>query len=160
MFIKIKIILLMLFVMLADLLSKYFIKLFLFEDKSKFYKITDFLNIVYVENHGIVFGTMQRTNKFLLIAIVLLIMLSLASLFKKEKNHKKKIMLALIAGGGFGNLLDRIINGYVFDFIDFHVKNYHWYAFNVADAFITISVILLIIIEFKNDYFRNRSSIK
>ena len=54
----------------------------------------------------------------------------------------------MIIGGAYGNIIDRIINGAVADFLDFHIANYHWPAFNVADCAITIGAILLIIDEF------------
>jgi signal peptidase II len=53
----------------------------------------------------------------------------------------------VIVGGALGNLHDRIFFGAVPDFIDLHIKNFHWFVFNVADIFITIGVILMIIFE-------------
>ncbi len=60
----------------------------------------------------------------------------------------KKYSLLMILGGAFGNVFDRIFYKGVPDFIDFHVGNFHWFIFNVADIFITIGVILMILIEF------------
>ena len=67
-------------------------------------------------------------------------------------NNKKSkgiygYMLALVIGGSLGNLFDRIYYYAVPDFIDFHLGNFHWYIFNVADIFITVGIIGLIFIE-------------
>ena len=59
----------------------------------------------------------------------------------------KKYLLLMILGGALGNFFDRIVYKAVPDFIDFHVGNFHWFIFNVADIFISIGIILLIILE-------------
>ena len=59
----------------------------------------------------------------------------------------KRYSLLMIVGGALGNLHDRIFFNAVPDFIDFHVKNFHWFVFNVADIFISIGVILMIFFE-------------
>ena len=69
----------------------------------------------------------------------------------------KKYSLLMILGGAFGNVFDRLFYRAVPDFLDFHVGNYHWFIFNVADIFITFGVIFMIILEFignndKNNY--------
>ena len=67
----------------------------------------------------------------------------------------KKYSLLLIVGGALGNLHDRIFFNAVPDFIDFHVGNFHWFVFNIADIFISLGVIFMILFEFtdnnKND---------
>ena len=64
-----------------------------------------------------------------------------------ESNGIKKYSLILIFGGALGNLFDRIYYRAVPDFIDFHVEEFHWFVFNVADIFITIGVIIMILFE-------------
>ena len=59
----------------------------------------------------------------------------------------KKYSLLMILGGALGNVYDRIFYKAVPDFIDFHIGNFHWFIFNVADIFITLGVIFMIIIE-------------
>ena len=66
-------------------------------------------------------------------------------LFKSE--GLKKYSLLMILGGALGNVFDRIFTKAVPDFIDFHIGNFHWFIFNVADIFITIGVIFMILIE-------------
>ena len=62
----------------------------------------------------------------------------------------KKYSLLMILGGAFGNIFDRIFYKAVPDFIDFHYENFHWFIFNVADIFITLGVIFMILLEFSN----------
>ena len=59
----------------------------------------------------------------------------------------KKYSLLVILGGAIGNVFDRLFNRAVPDFIDFHIGNFHWFIFNIADVFITIGVIFMILIE-------------
>ena len=59
----------------------------------------------------------------------------------------KKYSLLMILGGALGNVFDRLFNRSVPDFIDFHIGNFHWFIFNIADVFITIGVIFMILIE-------------
>ena len=55
---------------------------------------------------------------------------------------------SMVAGGALGNFIDRIRFSAVPDFIDFHIGNYHWFVFNIADVFITLGIFCLIIVEF------------
>ena len=59
-----------------------------------------------------------------------------------------KFIIALIIGGAIGNLFDRLTYFAVPDFIDFHIQNYHWFTFNVADISISVGIFLMIIKEF------------
>ena len=74
------------------------------------------------------------------ITIVLLIMIS-------KTNGFKKYSLLIVFGGSIGNIFDRIYYSAVPDFIDFHIKDFHWFVFNVADMFITLGIICLIFDE-------------
>jgi signal peptidase II len=71
----------------------------------------------------------------------------------------KKYSLVLVLGGALGNFYDRIVNGAVPDFIDFHYNNFHWFIFNVADIFITIGIICLIIFDLINKKNTNNETI-
>ena len=68
----------------------------------------------------------------------------------KHSEGLKRYSLIMILGGAMGNVFDRIIYKGVPDFIDFHINNFHWFIFNVADIFITIGVIFVISLEFMN----------
>ena len=63
----------------------------------------------------------------------------------RKTDYSEKILYSLILGGALGNLYDRLIYLAVPDFIDFHVNDFHWFTFNIADIFITIGIILIII---------------
>ena len=105
-----------------------------------------FLNIHLIWNEGIAFGLFSANEHnlynlltFLIISVILII---LYMLIKSE--GLKKYALLMIFSGAIGNVFDRITYRAVPDFIDFHVENFHWFIFNVADIFITIGVICLI----------------
>jgi signal peptidase II len=111
--------------------------------------ITSFFNLVLAHNTGAAFsflsdaGGMQRWL-FSLIAIVASVWI--VWLLRKHQAEKLfALALALILGGALGNLIDRIAYGYVVDFLDFHWAGYHFAAFNVADAAITLGAMLLIL---------------
>ena len=73
-------------------------------------------------------------------------MQSFVSVLKCSSRLIKSNVL-LILGGSFGNLFDRLYYGSVPDFVDFHIGNFHWFIFNIADIFITVGVICLILAE-------------
>ena len=112
--------------------------------------VTSFINFNLIWNEGIAFGLLSFDDKFyynlitLLIAIITSIIIWLAN----KSKGVEKLGFLMIVGGSFGNIFDRIYYSSVPDFIDISINNFHWFIFNVADIFITIGVILLIILEF------------
>ena len=62
-----------------------------------------------------------------------------------KADFSEKILFSLILGGAIGNLYDRLIYFAVPDFIDFHIRDFHWFTFNIADIFITLGIILIVI---------------
>ena len=109
-----------------------------------------FLNIRLIWNEAIAFGLLSFNEKIfynLLTFIILVIILIIFFMVLKSYGLKKYSLL-MILGGAFGNVYDRIFYGAVPDFIDFHVGDFHWFIFNIADVFITLGVILMIILEF------------
>ena len=109
--------------------------LIFFDQLAKFiFTNKHFFIINYTQNTGMAFGLFQGYN-WLLILIYLMIIVYLLYL----KNTS--LPLILILSGAFGNLIDRIVFGFVRDFIDFGI----WPVFNLADAFITVGVLLLVI---------------
>jgi signal peptidase II len=114
--------------------------------------INQFINIYLVWNTGIGFGLISlESNIFyhLLTLIILAINMGLIFFLTKSKGTTA-YMLAIIIGGSLGNLFDRLYYYAVPDFIDIHIGNFHWFIFNVADIFITIGIIGLIIVEILN----------
>jgi len=111
--------------------------------------IYSFLNFYLVWNTGIGFGLASmeaNTYYHVLTAIITIVNIGLIFFLIKSKSIYA-YLIALIIGGSLGNLFDRIYYYAVPDFIDLHLGNFHWFVFNVADIFITIGIIGLILIE-------------
>ena len=111
--------------------------------------ILPFLNFYLVWNTGVGFGLVSlETNIYyhILTAIIALVNLVLIFFLLKAKGIYT-YLFALIIGGSLGNLFDRIYYYAVPDFIDVHIGNFHWFIFNVADIFITVGIIGLIVTE-------------
>ena len=111
--------------------------------------IYPFLNFYLVWNTGIGFGLASlETNIYyhILTSIIAIINIGLIYLLIKSKKVYA-YLIAMVIGGSLGNLFDRIYYYAVPDFIDLHLGNYHWFIFNVADIFITVGIIGLIVIE-------------
>ena len=109
-----------------------------------------YLNIILIWNNGIAFGLFSFNEAYLyniLSLIISMIIIILVVISIKNEGFKRYSLL-MIVGGALGNLHDRIFFNAVPDFIDFHVGNFHWFIFNVADIFITLGVFLLIMLEF------------
>ena len=121
--------------------------------------ISSYLNIFLVWNTGIGFGIASlEANVFYhilttIIAIINLVLIYL--LYKASKNYL--VPFALIIGGSLGNLFDRIYYYAVPDFVDFHLGDFHWFVFNVADISITMGIVYLMFNEFfkKKEIFEN-----
>ena len=113
-------------------------------------ELNKFLDLVYVQNFGVSFGLFSGiVSHWFLVIIGLLIVLLIYYLMISSKKKSEKLAYFIIIIGAISNILDRIINTYVVDFILIHYKNYYWPAFNLADIYITIGIIMLIISFFK-----------
>jgi len=115
--------------------------------------ITPFFNLVLEHNPGAAFSFLAQEGGWQgwllgIIAVIVSVFLIIWLYKLPAKNKLLAIGLALIIGGALGNVMDRILHGYVIDFLDFHLNNWHWPAFNLADSAITIGAIILVI-----DYF-------
>ena len=108
-----------------------------------------FLNFNLVWNTGIGFGLISlETNIFYHILTLIIAAVNIVLIFFIIKSKGIYVyLLALIIGGSLGNLFDRIYYYAVPDFIDFHIGNFHWFVFNVADIFITVGIIGLMLKE-------------
>ncbi len=109
-----------------------------------------FLNISLIWNEGIAFGLFSFDKELFYNILTLIIFLVILIIFFMIKNTYglKKYALLMIFGGALGNFYDRIVFSAVPDFIDLHINNFHWFIFNVADIFITLGVIIMIMTEF------------
>ena len=114
-------------------------------DNSRIF-VNDYLNFELVWNTGIGFGLLSMNagviynliSVFIFLILIFLMYLIISSTFIE------KLLLSLIFGGAAGNLYDRVFYFAVPDFIDFHINNFHWFTFNIADIFISIGIILFI----------------
>lgn len=108
--------------------------------------IKDFFYLTYTHNTGAAFSILTGRRLFLIITTFIVIMFIIYYLMKNKITSKLELVsFSLIIGGSLGNLFDRIIRGYVVDFLDFRIFSYNFPIFNLADTFIVIGVLLLII---------------
>ncbi len=138
----------------ADILSKYFVKNNLVLNQS--IEINDFLYFVYIQNFGVSFGLFAGSIPYyLLIIIGLLIVILIIYLMYLSKNALEKSAYFIIIIGALSNILDRLINTFVVDFILLRYESFYWPAFNLADIYITIGIIMLIISFLNNKKLTN-----
>ncbi len=134
-------------VVVLDQITKWFARDALWEPPRAI-EVTSFFNLVPVENRGISFGLLESDSGFgpwLIAGLALAIALALVVWLARTRRVLPAVALGLIVGGALGNVIDRARLGWVIDFIDLHVGGYHWPAFNLADAGITVGVGLLLI---------------
>ena len=115
-----------------------------------------FIELLLIYNSGIAFGIFDNRGDLasnILLILTILITIYLLWMIAYETKDRNKIALSFIAGGAIGNVVDRINDGSVTDFLHLKIYNYSFFIFNLADAFITIGAILIIYFEFK-DYLR------
>ena len=116
--------------------------------------VPGFAGLTHVQNKGAIFGFLSQSGspifRTLLLAASFLALALIVYYFLKASaaDRALKIALSLILAGALGNQLDRIIRGYVIDFLDLYIKNWHWPTFNVADSCISIGAVLLIFVFF------------
>ena len=112
-----------------------------------------YLNIVLIWNKGIAFGLLSFSESYLynIISLIIAIIIIVLVIMSLKSQGFKRYSLLMIVGGALGNLHDRFFFNAVPDFIDFHIGNFHWFVFNVADIFITVGVISMIIFEIMNN---------
>ena len=143
---------LVLFVFALDRISKSII-LNILDDTGKVdIYVNSFFSLFLVWNKGIGFGLFSFDKSSIyngISLIILIINLIIIYLIYKESTPKT-YFFAIILGGSFGNLFDRYYYSAVPDFIDLNYNGYHWFIFNVADIFITLGIICLILAEFLN----------
>ena len=138
-------ILLTLLFLLVDLVSKIIINRYMMLDGS-IKLVNNFIYITYVRNTGAAWSVFSSNTVFVIIVSFLIILGIIYYIYKnKLDNRIEKIAYSMILGGALGNFFNRLICGYVIDFIDVKIFKYDYPIFNFADVFIVIGVILLII---------------
>ena len=145
--------LIIIFIFFIDRISKIYILNIAETEGIVDFTIDSFLNIILVWNSGIGFGLFQSDQAFiynLITTLIIIINIVIIYLLIYAENAQR-IFFSMILGGSIGNLYDRIYYSAVPDFIDINYNGYHWFVFNVADIFISIGIIVLILFEiFKN----------
>ena len=136
--------------------------IFIFDRFSKIYVIylseknnysqifsSKFLDIHLIWNEGIAFGLLSFSETYFynLISTIIAIIISILFLMIIRSKGLKKLLLISILGGAIGNFYDRMVHKAVPDFIDFHINDFHWFIFNIADIFISIGVFFMILYE-------------
>ena len=153
--------LIILIVFIFDRATKlYILKLAELETSVDVY-ITPYLNLFLIWNKGIAFGllSMNESIVYNLITIIIGLIIAVILFMMWKNNNIQRYFLALVAGGAIGNLYDRIVYTAVPDFIDLHFHGFHWFVFNIADIFITIGILCLILVEvFYNNKFNNEKN--
>ncbi|MBI3592939.1 MAG: signal peptidase II [Nitrospirae bacterium] len=115
-------------VFILDQITKYLIKAYV--GPLDVIRITPFFNIVYAENVGSAFGMFKSLGNTFFVIVALLAMAVVSILIIRDKDNR--LIFSLILGGAAGNLMDRIIYGYVIDFLDVYIGGLHWPAFNIV----------------------------
>lgn len=137
-------ILIFLLLVLFDILSKYIV--FNYIDLYQFIKITYFFDITHIHNFGVSFGLFAGTIPALVLVIIgLFVTAFVIYLYINSSEFLERWGLFIIICGAIGNIVDRFINGYVIDFLYLHINQYYWPAFNFADIYISIGIIMIIV---------------
>ena len=111
--------------------------------------VNNFLNIILIWNSGIGFGLLSFDSSIIYnFVTILIVLINIVILYLALKSDNlRSYLFIIILGGSLGNLFDRIYYSAVPDFIDLNYNNFHWFVFNVADIFITVGIMCLILVE-------------
>ncbi|MGO1369535.1 MAG: signal peptidase II [Senegalia sp. (in: firmicutes)] len=143
-------------IIILDQVTKYLAVIKL-EGKAPIVLIDNFLQFNFVRNYGAAFGILNSQRTFFLIITVIIVC---GIIFYIKKYNNTKLMnysLVMIIGGAIGNFIDRLRIEYVIDFIDINFGNiYDFPVFNIADSFIVIGTILLVILVLTDNYEEKR----
>lgn len=144
--------------LILDQLSKALLDHFL-EWNQSIQIVPSFFSITYVKNEGAAWSLFSG-NQFFLILISFFALFIIYRYFIKDKQLSRLEICSygLLLGGIFGNLIDRVLRGYVTDFLEFTLLGYHFPVFNLADIWIVSGVALIIIQIWKGDKYETNSS--
>lgn len=133
----------------ADQLTKYIVKESMFLGQS-IPVLGDFFRLTYVENPGIAFGIQLGDGRiFTALSLIASLGIVVYLIIHWHESDGMKNGLALILGGAFGNLIDRLLHGRVVDFLEVGIRQYRWPVFNIADAAVVIGMALLFYTVFR-----------
>ena len=107
--------------------------------------ILPFFNLTFIVNYGFAFGFLNNPslNQIIVILVIFSIIAYFLYLLIKTQDQFFRFSLILVLSGAVGNFIDRVLHGFVIDFIDIYIGSYHWPAFNLADSSITLGFILI-----------------
>ena len=133
-------------VIAADQITKWVVRDALWDPYRRI-EVTSFFNLVPAENKGISFGLFQSEGfgMWLIVGLALAIAAGLGVWLRRTRSRWQGWALGFVIGGAIGNVIDRVRLGWVIDFLDVHGGGYHWPAFNLADAAISVGVVMLIV---------------
>ena len=142
---------------IIDLISKQLVMhLMVLGEKNVIIK--NFFYLTYTENKGAAWSILEDKRILLLIITVFVLFLINKYMNKEKLSKMEEFTYGMIIGGIIGNLFDRVFYGSVVDFLDFKIFGYNYPVFNLADSFIVIGIILLMIISIRGEYHeRNKS---
>ena len=120
--------------------------------------IKNFFYLTYTRNTGAAFSILEDGRILFLVVTVIALLFINKYMNKEDIKGIDNIIYGMIIGGILGNLLDRIVYGYVIDFLDFKIFGYNYPVFNLADTFIVVGAILLIITGIYKDYKKKKIS--
>ena len=150
-------IILTILVILVDFFSKYMVSKLMTVNET-INLIDNFFRITYVKNTGAAFSIFSNNTILVIIISIVVIGFLLFYIYKNKGNNKlENVSHAFILGGAISNLIDRLVYGYVIDFLDFEILSYNAPIFNLADTFIVIGVILFLINTLRSRYDGNSS---
>lgn len=135
-------------VFVVDQLVKYWIVNIVQLESRVSIPVLPFFSLTWVENRGVSMGMMtaeSEAGRWLLVGLTAVIAIVVAVWIRREKQWPEALALGLVLGGALGNIVDRIRFGYVVDFVHLHAGRWSFYVFNVADAAITVGVVILLL---------------
>ena len=139
-------------IFIIDQLTKWFVSVPLALQARGQIEILPIFNLTWVENNGISLGLLNATTptgRWMLVAMTAAIAIGVAWWIVKEEKRGDQLALSLVLGGALGNIVDRVRHGYVVDFADLHFGAFRpFLVFNVADAAISIGVVILLLRAF------------
>ena len=144
-------------VVLLDQLTKLW-ALGALDDPPRVIELLGFLDLVLVWNRGVSFGLFGSGDAGVwpFVALAVVISIGLAVWLARLRRVLMVLAVGLILGGALGNVVDRLVYGAVIDFVDLHAGSWHWPAFNLADAAITVGVVVLAVDALLKPWKRHR----
>lgn len=143
-------ILITLVVLIVDIISKQLVINLMFENQS-IKLINKFLYITYVKNTGVAFSFLEGKVPIIIIATLGIALFLIKYIYDNKLDKYETVAYGFVLGGAIGNLIDRVFYSYVIDFIEVYIFNYNFPIFNIADSFIVIGILLILVYSIKKE---------